>query len=130
MQTWPVQITGGSDWILADALDDDPIQPAIWEMIQTPLRGWIAHPARLATGDCERLEALFEGLTLCGFAMQATQSSRPASGAEHLFSHVWEMAGLTDPQGREPSHGFKVALGTLATNARRGLSRNRSMLRR
>jgi glycerol-1-phosphate dehydrogenase [NAD(P)+] len=27
------------------------------------------------------------------------------------------MTGLADPDGREPSHGFKVALGTLATTA-------------
>ncbi len=111
------KITGGSDWILADAVGADPIQPAIWTLIQTPLREWLANPAGLRAGDSDRLEALFEGLTLTGFAMQATRSSRPASGAEHLLSHVWEMAGLTDAAGEEPSHGFKVALGTLAVTA-------------
>lgn len=109
------KVTGGSDWIIADAVGADPLLPAIWEMTQTPLRAWLAEPEALAKGDPTRVEALFEGLTLTGFAMQATQSSRPASGAEHLFSHAWEMAGLTGPDGREPSHGFKVAIGTLAT---------------
>ncbi len=111
------KITGGSDWILADAVGADPVQPAIWSLIQSPLREWLARPAALRAGDPARLEALFEGLTLTGFAMQATRSSRPASGAEHLFAHVWEMSGLTDASGEEPSHGFKVALGTLATTA-------------
>jgi len=41
--------------------------------------------------------------------MQAMQSSRPASGAEHQFSHLWDMQNAT-----EASHGFKVGIGTLA----------------
>lgn len=34
--------------------------------------------------------------------MQAHESSRPASGAEHQFSHLWEMEGHgvdVDPAG-------------------------------
>jgi len=109
------KITGGSDWIIADFIGADPILPDIWEMTQTPLRDWIANPEKLAAGDAERMGALFEGLTLTGFAMQATHSSRPASGAEHLFSHTWEMAHLAGPDGSEPSHGFKVGIGTIAS---------------
>jgi glycerol-1-phosphate dehydrogenase [NAD(P)+] len=48
-----------------------------------------------------------------GFAMQWTKTSRPASGAEHQFSHLWDMQHHTH-QGHVPSHGFKVAIGTLA----------------
>lgn len=39
---------------------------------------------------------------------QVAVSTRPASGSEHLFSHLWEMDGI------DASHGFKVGLGTLA----------------
>ena len=45
--------------------------------------------------------------------MQVYNDSRPASGMEHLMSHVWEMEGLTC-NGAEVSHGFKVGIGTLA----------------
>jgi glycerol-1-phosphate dehydrogenase [NAD(P)+] len=48
--------------------------------------------------------------------MQAALSSRPASGAEHQFSHLWDMQCHTF-QGEAPSHGFKVGIGTLATLA-------------
>ena len=51
-----------------------------------------------------------------GFAMQATQSSRPASGAEHQFSHLWDMEHLKY-NGASVSHGFKVGIGTLASTA-------------
>ena len=44
--------------------------------------------------------------------MQMYRESRPASGAEHLFSHIWEMERLTY-QGEEVSHGFKVGIGTM-----------------
>ena len=46
--------------------------------------------------------------------MQMMKDSRPASGAEHLFSHVWEMEGL-QLNGEDISHGFKVGVGTLAS---------------
>ena len=32
-----------------------------------------------------------EGLLLGGLAMQINKSSRPTSGAEHQFSHLWNM---------------------------------------
>jgi glycerol-1-phosphate dehydrogenase [NAD(P)+] len=63
---------------------------------------------------------MIEGLIMSGLAMQAASSSRPASGAEHQFSHLWEMEGLGQdpPDGRPPlSHGFKVALGTVSIAA-------------
>jgi glycerol-1-phosphate dehydrogenase [NAD(P)+] len=53
---------------------------------------------------------------MSGFAMQAAKSSRPASGAEHQFSHLWDMEHHTH-QGQSPSHGFKVGIGTLASLA-------------
>jgi glycerol-1-phosphate dehydrogenase [NAD(P)+] len=55
--------------------------------------------------------ALTEGLMLGGFAMQHTRTSRPASGAEHQFSHLWDMEHHTH-QGKPPSHGFKVGIAT------------------
>jgi len=53
---------------------------------------------------------------LGGFAMQWTKSSRPASGAEHQFSHLWDMEHHTH-HGEAPSHGFKVGIATLAVTA-------------
>jgi glycerol-1-phosphate dehydrogenase [NAD(P)+] len=50
---------------------------------------------------------------LGGFAMQWSKTSRPASGAEHQFSHLWNMEHHTH-QGETPSHGFQVGVATLA----------------
>ena len=106
----------GADWILADALGLEPIDPAAWDTVQSQLRSWVGAPRGIARGEPDCLRRLVHGLLLSGFAMQAAQSSRPASGAEHQFSHLWDMQHHTH-EGTAPSHGFKVGIGTLASLA-------------
>lgn len=112
------KIPAGADWMLADALGVEPIDPAVWELVQGPLRASLARPEALASGDVGACGELAEGLVMSGLAMQAHKSSRPASGAEHQFSHVWEMEGHgVDFKPRRLSHGFKVAVGSVAMAA-------------
>ena len=107
------KITAGADWILADALGLEPIDSVAWELVQGPLMGALSDPAGVRNGELEATRKLTEGLMMGGFAMQWTKSSRPASGSEHQFSHLWDMQQHTH-QGQVPSHGFKVAIGTIA----------------
>ncbi len=106
----------GADWILADAVGVEPIDPTVWEMIHGPFRRWVDSPAGVARGEPETLRQLVIGLMTTGLAMQQARSSRPASGAEHQLSHLWDMQHHTH-LGSIPSHGFKVGLGTLASLA-------------
>jgi glycerol-1-phosphate dehydrogenase [NAD(P)+] len=106
----------GADWLLADALGAEAIHAQAWDIVQGNLRAAVANPAGVRKGDPAAIRQLTEGLILGGFAMQAAQSSRPASGAEHQFSHLWDMQHHTH-QGKAPSHGFKVGIGTLAVAA-------------
>ena len=53
---------------------------------------------------------------MSGLGMQSYESSRTASGAEHQFSHLWEMEGLGKDADR-PSPGFKVGVGSVAIAA-------------
>ncbi len=107
------KITAGADWLLADALGVEPIDPRPWAIVQGGLRAALSDPAQARAGEPAAIAALTEGLMLGGFAMQWSKSSRPASGAEHQFSHLWDMEGHVH-QGLAPSHGFKVGLATLA----------------
>jgi glycerol-1-phosphate dehydrogenase [NAD(P)+] len=107
------KVTAGADWIVADALGIEPIDATAWELVQVPLRDALADPAGVRRGDVAAVGKLTEGLMMGGFAMQWTKTSRPASGAEHQFSHLWDMQHHTH-EGRTPSHGFKVAIGMLA----------------
>jgi glycerol-1-phosphate dehydrogenase [NAD(P)+] len=110
------KVPAGADWIVADALGAEPIDPPAWAIVQGRLRELVADPAGVRQRQRAAIEKLVEGLMLGGFAMQASKSSRPASGAEHQFSHLWDMQHHTH-QGHAPSHGFKVGIGTLATTA-------------
>ena len=111
------KVTAGADWLVADALGVEPVDPQVWELVQGPLREAVGRPGELAAGDQEALERLVEGLVMSGLAMQAHASSRPASGAEHQFSHLWEMEGLGHDRQPPLSHGFKVGVGSIAIAA-------------
>ncbi|HAF86854.1 MAG TPA: sn-glycerol-1-phosphate dehydrogenase [Sphaerochaeta sp.] len=107
------KFTAGSDWIVADQLALQPIREDIWKMVQTPLRKVYAEHKEIANRSQNSVGVLFDALSASGFAMQVMHDSRPASGAEHLISHIWEMEHL-EMDGLPVSHGFKVAVGTLA----------------
>ena len=109
------KIPAGADWIVADALEVEPIDPRRLGARAGPAaRG--DRPARRSCTPAtrRRWRALIEGLVMSGLAMQAASSSRPASGAEHQFSHLWEMEGLGHDDDPPLSHGFKVGLGSIA----------------
>jgi glycerol-1-phosphate dehydrogenase [NAD(P)+] len=106
----------GADWILADAAGEERIEPATWATVQDFLPSWVDSPGGVARNEPGSLRRLVVGLLMTGLAMQRAQSSRPASGAEHQFSHLWDMQSHTH-DGIAPSHGFKVAIGTLASLA-------------
>jgi len=108
--------TAGADWILADALGMEPIAPEAWRIVQGGLREMLSYPEGVPSGDANAIARLLEGLMLAGFAMQSAQTSRAASGAEHQFSHLWDMQHHIH-NGQAPSHGFKVGIATLAVTA-------------
>ena len=116
------KIPAGADWMIADALAEanpelekrgyERIHGAAWRFVQGPLRESLCNPAGCRAGEEPEVRKLCEGLVMSGFAMQAMDSSRPASGTEHQVSHYWDMEDLCFA-GRPVSHGFKVGIGTL-----------------
>lgn len=99
------KVVAGAEWLVSDLLGILPIDKKAWDLVQKNLRMWLK--------DSSNLGYLFDGLASTGYSMQVFNDSRPASGMEHLLSHVWEMEGLTC-NGEEVSHGFKVGVGTVA----------------
>jgi glycerol-1-phosphate dehydrogenase [NAD(P)+] len=59
----------------------------------------------------ENVRPLIEGLIIAGIAMSFAGLSRPASGMEHYFSHIWDMRGL---EFNTPStlHGIQCGVAT------------------
>lgn len=110
------KIPAGSDWMIAEAAGVEPIKHDVFDLVQGPLRESLSKPDAVFAGEVRPTEMLAEGLIMSGFAMQALQSSRPASGMEHQFSHYWDMENLCF-RGQHVSHGFKVGIGTLVSTA-------------
>ena len=67
-------------------------------------------PAR----EPDAIQAIAEGLVISGIAMAFAEISRPASGLEHYFSHMWEMMALERSQPYD-LHGIQVGIGTVLT---------------
>jgi len=124
------KVVSGADWILADAMGIEPIDDLSWHIVQDGLDEALKDPEGAKNGEISAIEPLIEGLMLGGFAIQSLKSSRPASGAEHQFSHLWDMEhhtfkgeiakkyGLyTNQDEQAPSHGFKVGIGLLTVTA-------------
>ena len=110
------KVTAGADWIVASHLGVEPIDKTAWSIVQDGLKNALADPSGAAAGEQKAMQNLIEGLLLGGFAMQWSKSSRPASGAEHQFSHLWNMEHHTN-HGEHISHGFQVSIGMLAVSA-------------
>ena len=110
------KITAGADWILADWMGAEEIDEKAWSIVQDGLQDALSAPKEAASGNEKAISQLIEGLMLGGFAMQWSKSSRPASGAEHQFSHPWNMEHHLN-HGEHISHGFQVSIGMLAITA-------------
>ena len=106
------KVPAGADWILAYELGASEWHDSAWHTVQDGLKEAIGDPEGVAAMKTEPLTRFVEGLMLGGFAMQDMQSSRPASGAEHLFSHLLEMRDHTF-KGDIVPHGIQVGVFTL-----------------
>ena len=110
------KVPAAADWMLAEAAGEEPIDTFAYNLLHENLKESLAYPAEVHAREVKPTEMLAEGLIMSGFAMQAIQSSRPASGVEHQFSHYWDMEDLCY-EGKHVSHGFKVGIGTLVSTA-------------
>ena len=88
------------------------------ENIAALMRAAVRRVADAAPGipsrDPDAVDAIAEGLVTAGIAMAYAGISRPASGLEHYFSHMWEMMALERGSGYD-LHGIQVGVGTLLT---------------
>jgi glycerol-1-phosphate dehydrogenase [NAD(P)+] len=107
------KVVAGADWVVADMLGVEPIDPRSFGMMHDHLGAWLDHPRRLGERDPQALGRLLAGLLVSGLAMQVHGSSRPASGSDHQFSHLWEMENLAIA-GEPLAHGACVGVGCVA----------------
>lgn len=105
------KITAIADWDLAVKANGDHRCDTCVTLVQRALDKCFDKAEGLKTRNAESLGALLEALTLTGVAMALVNISRPASGAEHMLSHFWEMDYIA--RGLNPNHhGIQVGVAT------------------
>ncbi|MBR4942120.1 MAG: iron-containing alcohol dehydrogenase, partial [Clostridia bacterium] len=100
------------EWRLSQVINGEYYCEFVAELVRESLAKCVSNAQGLMAREEKAVEAVFEGLVVSGLAMAFAGVSRPASGCEHYFSHVWDMRSLEFGTPCE-SHGTQCALATL-----------------
>ncbi len=102
------------EWRISHLVTGEYYCEAVAALMRASLKKIMAAAPGIKKRDPEAIGSIVEGLVLAGMAMSYAQVSRPASGLEHYFSHVWEMRALAAGKHAD-LHGIQVGIGTLLT---------------
>jgi glycerol-1-phosphate dehydrogenase [NAD(P)+] len=104
------KFTAVKDWKLAHAEKNEYYGEYAASLALMSATLVIQNAGLIRPGNEEGLRVLLEALISCGVAMSIAGSSRPCSGAEHLFSHALDM--LKCPHAM---HGEQCGVGSVLT---------------
>jgi len=97
------------DWEIGHLVTGEDFCPRIAAITRAAADNVRDNLAAIRAGSPEDLEKLMFALLLSGIGIQMWGTSRPASGAEHHLSHLWEME-ILNPR-LDALHGEKVGVG-------------------
>ena len=100
-----------AEWKISNLINGEYYCEVVANLIKTALKRCVDNASGLLIRDEEAVKAVFEGLIIGGVAMALAGVSRPASGVEHYFSHVWDMRGL-EFKTNVSLHGLQCAVAT------------------
>ena len=83
-----------AEWRIAHLITGEYYCEEVAQLIRSALKKCADNAQGLLKREDAAIRAVFEGLVIGGIAMTYAGVSRPASGVEHYFSHVWDMRGL------------------------------------
>ena len=109
------KITSLAEWKLASIIVGEDYCDVTAALVQRALNQGTEQAQKLLQRDPEAVRSVMEGLVIAGIAMNYAGVSRPASGTEHYFSHIWDMRSLAFEGARSELHGIQAGLGTLYT---------------
>lgn len=101
-----------ADWRISALLTGEYYCGNIADLTREALRRIVSLADKVTQHDEETAAAIMEALVFTGVAMQLAGCVRPASGAEHMISHFWEMKKLEAGEISD-FHGKKVGVATL-----------------
>lgn len=100
-----------AEWRIAHLITGEYYCEQVADLIRKALDRCVSNAEGLLKREDKAIEAVFEGLVIGGIAMAYAGVSRPASGVEHYFSHIWDMRGL-EFGTQVDLHGIQCAMGT------------------
>lgn len=108
------KVTARLDWVLSNFLTGEDICNFVWDDIKDLLKEVMKDTKKVLQRDQSAIMKLMKTQLISGLNITIMGNSRPASGAEHLISHVFEM--YQECRGKIPLfHGLQVAVGTYVT---------------
>lgn len=106
------KFTSIADWRIGRLLWNEPYDEEIAVRTLAAVQRCVDRVDEIGAATPVGVQALLEELIESGYCMLDFGSSRPASGAEHHYSHYWEMRLLRE--GRPAIlHGAKVGVATV-----------------
>ena len=102
------------EWRIGHIVTGEYYCEEVAKAIRAALAACVKGAKGLLAGDEAAAKAVMDGLIVSGIAADWAGVSRPVSGTEHYFSHIWDMraAALGTPF---TLHGIQCAVGTLKT---------------
>ena len=101
-----------AEWRIAHCITGEYYCEQVAALIRWAVNKCVENASGLLKRDEKAVEAVFEGLVIGGVAMAYAGVSRPASGVEHYFSHIWDMRELEFGTPVD-LHGIQCAVATL-----------------
>ena len=101
-----------AEWRIAHLITGEYYCEEVAQLIRGAVKKCVDNAEGLLRREEAAIEAVFEGLVIGGVAMAYAGVSRPASGVEHYFSHVWDMRGLEFGTPVD-LHGIQCAMATM-----------------
>lgn len=106
------KLTSVADWRIGRLLWGEPYDEEIAARTLAAVQICVDNVGAIGAGAPAGIARLMDALLESGYCMLDFGSSRPASGAEHHYSHYWEMKLLRE--GRPAIlHGAKVGVATV-----------------
>jgi glycerol-1-phosphate dehydrogenase [NAD(P)+] len=102
----------GCDWKIASLVKGEYHCEVPDQLLSVPFAQALEVFPWLANGDPDAITELFRLLLVSGLSMAVSGTSSPASGAEHLLSHYWDMVRLRDGEPLN-LHGAQVGVGSM-----------------
>lgn len=101
-----------ADWEVARLITGEYFCQNVAELVEDVVDTLASLADKLLTNDESAAKVAMEALVLSGLSMSLVGVSRPASGAEHMIAHFWEIKQL-ELMGDHDYHGKLVGIATV-----------------